>query len=325
VLALRAAVRERMPSACFFGLPAVAARSARLRAQLRRAGRVDGCVVLGAELRLPRSLPVVTYQDSTLVQARASYPWPYLGKITDRDAVRFANRQRAAYRAAVACCCTSRWAADSVVADYGIPPDRVHVVGIGRNHEVPAPPGRDWSTPRFLFVGLDWARKNGAMTVGAFAQVRRRHPDARLDVVGGHPPLDAPGVTGHGRLSLGDPGDRERLAELYREATCFVMPSLHEPSAISYAEAAGAGLPSIGTTNGGSATIIGPGGILVDPADPRRLAEAMLSVAEPEVAQRLGGLAAAHAAKLTWDRVAERLIRALALPGVDTDGLAEFM
>lgn len=324
-LAPRSAVRAGIPSAWFFGRPVAWARSASLRVQLRRAGRVDGCISFGTEFSLPRTLPTVTYQDSTLLQARRSYPWPYLGAMTDREAARFADRQRAAYRAATACCCSSHWVADGIVADYGIPREKVHVVGIGRNHEVPAPASRDWSAPRFLFVGMDWTRKNGPMTVEAFAEVRRRHPGARLDVVGGHPPLDAPGVAGHGVLSLSDHGDRERLADLYRRATCFVMPSRHEPSATAYAEAAAAGLASIGTTNGGSATIIGPGGVLVDPSDPRRLTEAMLRLAEPDVARRLGGLAAAHAAQLTWEKVAERLVCALALPGCPTDGLADFL
>ena len=127
------------------------------------------------------------------------------------------------------------------------------------------------------------------MMVDAFAEVRREHPAAELHVVGGHPPLDAPGVIGHGFLSLGDPGDAARLAELYRRATCFVMASLHEPAGIANAEAAAAGLPCIGTTNGGSATVIGPGGVLVDPADPRALTQAMLHLADPDVARRLGG------------------------------------
>ncbi len=325
VLAPRGALARRMPTAWFLGRPMVWTRSASLRSQLRRQERVDGCITLGTEFSLPRSLPTVSFQDSTIVQARRSYPWPYLGEMTDRELERFARRQRAFYQAATACCCSSHWAADSIVADYGITRDKVHVVGIGRNHDVPAPEERDWETPRFLFVGFDWTRKNGGMLVDAFAHVRREHPTAELHVVGGHPPLDAPGVTGHGRLSLGDPADSALLAQLYRRATCFVMVSLHEPSATAYAEAAAAGLPCIGTTNGGSATIIGPGGVLVDPHDPRGLTQAMLSLADPAAACRLGRLGAEHAENLTWEKVAERLIRALAIPGHDPAGLADFL
>ena len=93
---------------------------------------------------------------------------------------------------AVACCLTTRWAADSVVADYGIDRDKVHVVGVGRNHS-PAPAERDWNSPRFLFVGRDWEGKNGRGLLRAFARVKAQIPDAGLDIVGNHPPLDAEG------------------------------------------------------------------------------------------------------------------------------------
>ena len=103
------------------------------------------------------------------------------------------------------------------------------------------------------------------------------------------------------------------------------MPSLHEPAGIVYVEAGGAGIASIGTTNGGAATMIGPGGILVDPLDQEQIAAAMLELANPGTAQRLGELAYRHSALFTWRKVAERLIRALAPHGVDTGGLAEFL
>ncbi len=129
----------------------------------------------------------------------------------------------------------------------------------------------------------------------------------------------------HGRLSLVSPEDRERLAGLYRQATAFVMPSLHEPAGIVYVEAASAGVPSIGSTNGGAATMIGPGGVLVDPLDPDALIRAMLELADPDRARELGALASAHAELFTWRKVAERLLRAMRIADLDTGGLADFL
>jgi glycosyltransferase involved in cell wall biosynthesis len=185
--------------------------------------------------------------------------------------------------------------------------------------------GRDWSRPRFLFVGLDWERKNGPALLAAFAALRERVPDAHLDVVGGHPRLEADGVTGHGRLDLADPDDRARMRALYESATVFVMPSLHEPLGLSHIEAAAAGIPSIGTTNGGARTFIADGGRLVDPADRGALLSAMIELSDGALARRLGERALARAALFTWEKVAERLIRALAPPDVDLSGLAEFL
>ena len=175
---------------------------------------------------------------------------------------------------------------------------------------------RDWSVPHFLFVGRDWEQKNGPAVVRAFAEVRRRHPGARLDLVSEHGPVDAEGVVGHGPLQLGVPRDRAKLEELYETATCFVLPSSYEAVGIVFAEAAAAGLPSIGTTAGGAADVIGDGGVVVDPDDQSALVAAMLQLADGATAARIGAAALARAPFYTWDGVAARVLDAL---GLDRD------
>jgi glycosyltransferase involved in cell wall biosynthesis len=307
------------------GRPMVVAREYVIRRRLPAAASLDGVVQRGSEMRLPDGYRYVTLEDSTVLQALDSYPWAHLDGLSEAGAHAYADRQQRIYESAVACCCATHWVAESIVASYGIPAERVFTVGLGRNHETPAETARDWSTPRYLFVGVDWQRKNGAAVLSAFARIHERHPEARLDVVGGHPRIEQRGVVAHGLLSLADPADRERLAGLYGQATAFVMPSLHEPAGLVYAEAGGAGIASIGTTHGGASTMIGPGGILVDPRDEGQLVAAMERLADPATAARLGALAHRHSALLTWPKVAERLVRALAIPGLETGGLAEFL
>ena len=84
-----------------------------------------------------------------------------------------------------------------------------------------------------------------------------RRSGAHLDLVGSHPSVSVEGVRGHGWLSLADSEARAKLDHLFETATCFVMPSLCEPSAIAYVEAAAGGVPSIGSAIGGSAELIG--------------------------------------------------------------------
>jgi Glycosyl transferases group 1 len=321
---LRAAV-TRLHFAAQLGGPTVCARLLMLRRRMASAGPLDAMVLRGSEMQLPAGPPVATFDDSTVLQARESYPWPHLQGLSEGDFRRWAARQRSAYVGAVACCCATQWVAESIVGDYGIPRERVFTIGFGQNHETREPAPRDWSTPRYLFVGADWPRKNGDAVLAAFARVREQIPDARLDLVGGHPRIDQAGVHAHGPLSLVSQADRETLAGLYAEATAFVMPSLHEPAGIVYVEAGGSGVPSIGTSNGGAATMIGPGGLVVDPLDGEAIIAAMLQLANPETAQRLGALARSHSRLFTWRLVAERLVRALAPPGVDVSGLADFL
>jgi glycogen synthase len=312
-------------NSALMGRPTATLRWFAARRRLAQSGSLDGLVQRGCEVRLPAGVRFVTHQDSTLRQALRAYPWSHLRGLTERDIERYANRQRAIYRTAAACCAATHWVKESIVSDYGIDPARVHVVGLGANHVVDPPPSRDWSVPRFLFIGADWQRKNGAAVLKAFSRVRERHADAVLDVIGGHPPIDLPGVTGHRSLSMASEEDRLRISQLYMQSTAYVMPSLHEPSGTVYIEAANAGLPSIGGTDGGSATAIGPGGILVDPTDDDAITAAMLELCDPDTAARLGALAHEHAKAHTWRKVAERLVRALAIPDVDPSGLASFL
>lgn len=294
------------------------------RAALRRTGPVDAVAQLGTGYAVPGSRPIITYEDMTIRQAlECGYPeWRYMSM---RQRRRRLDLQHAAYEAASACCLTTGWAARSVIEDYGVPREKVHVVGVGRNHTVDPPADRDWQIPSFLLVGWEWERKNGPAVLRAFNRVRNEQPRARLDLVGRHAPVSAPGVTDHGILRLDRPGDRARLESLYRKATCFVMPSRCEPSALAYVEAMHAGLPCIGTTVGGAADLIGNGGCVVDPSDDDALCEAMLTYADPVRARRLGEVARARSILFTWPAVASRLLRALQLPTVDESRLAPFL
>jgi glycosyltransferase involved in cell wall biosynthesis len=290
------------------------------RARIRRAGTLDALVQIGTGYTLPPGPRVATFEDLTIKQAVAlGYPeWKALSARALRSRM---ARQTRAYERAFTCCTTTAWAARSIIEDYGIAPEKVHAVGVGRNHDPSPPESRQWDQPSFLFVGKDWEGKNGPGLLHAFNRLKQDFPEARLDVVGNHPRIDGDGVRGHGSLPLGEPGSRDRIAALYQSATCFVLPSHYEASAISYVEAAAAGLPSIGTANGGSADLIGDAGRIVDPHDPDELYLAMRELADPAVAERLGALALRRSSLFTWRAVAKRLLRALELPGEFEDFL----
>jgi len=74
----------------------------------------------------------------------------------------------------------------------------------------------------------------------------------------------------HGEVS------KERVAELMGEADLFVLPSLHENLPCVLIEAMASGLPSVATEVGGVPELIdAQAGVLVAPADPGALAEAI--------------------------------------------------
>jgi glycosyltransferase involved in cell wall biosynthesis len=289
------------------------------RARGRRV-KADACVQMGSDFGEPVSLPRVILQDMTVTQA---FSFPGLEGRLERAAP-WIRWERRCYRDAIACCVASRWTADSLLNDYGLEPAKVHVVGFGRNFD-PEPAPRDWSRPRFLFIGLDWERKNGPMLLRAFSRLRQELPAARLDLVGDVPRVDVPGVVVHGLIDRRSADGRVLMERLLQEATCFVMPSRYEPFGMVYVEAAAAGVPSIGTTVGGAADAIGDGGLLVDPTDDAALLDAMRRLSDPERTAAAGAAALERSQLFTWRRVAERVVRALGLPGTDLASLAPFL
>jgi glycosyltransferase involved in cell wall biosynthesis len=278
-------------------------RSRTLERRLRAAGPLDALVIPGGLAQPDTDVPLVPYVDMTPPLAdRCGYP---LWRALPDRALRARTRQQAELHGrAVVCCTLTRFAAEAVERDYRIVRDKVHAIGLGRNHE-PVSAERDWSRPRFLFVGREWDRKRGAAAVEGFRHVRKRCPEAILDVVSHHPPLNEEGVLEHG------PCDPAEVSALFARATCFVMPSAVEPAGIAYVEAGAAGTPSIGTTVGGAAELIGPGGRVVDPYDQEAITAAMVELSDPEVAQRLGVQARAHSERFTWRATAERLRQVL--------------
>jgi glycogen synthase len=283
--------------------------------RLRAAGPLDGVVMIGTSYSLSTKAPVVTFEDMTVAQALRQRDSVY-STLGPRAARRWQSRQRRTYERSHGCCVTSSWVAESLREDYGVPEAKVHVVGLGSNLEM-EPVARDWRTPRFLFVGVDWERKRGAAVLEGFAAVRERYPEARLDLVGGHPAVSAEGVTGHGFLPLGCEEGKQRYAELLCRATCLLMPSTFEPYGIAYLDAAAAGVPSVGTTVGGAPDAVGDCGRVVDPGDPQGLRQAMLELADPETACELGARARARSRTHTWRAVAERVLAALEEPPVE--------
>lgn len=298
------------------------ARSIAISSALRRTGPLDGIVAMGTDhYDLPRAMkmtsaPVATYDDGTFeLFLRYRDSELFCSGYPVEKVKQWARRQSAACQFANVACVSTEWAKRSVVKDFGVPEQKVRVVGMGHRPRSISATERRFESPRFLFVGVDWKRKNGAAVVAAFARVREYCSQARLDIVGEHPPLDQPGVTGHGLLPRDNGAAQEQLDQLFARATAFVLPSLFDPSPIAYLEAASAGLPVIATSCGGAPELLQDGAIAIDPYDHVGLVRAMLYLSNKDNAQSMGARAKVLAAQSSWQAVSRRIVEAL-LDGV---------
>ena len=134
--------------------------------------------------------------------------------------------------------------------------------GVDTHHFAPTSHERKHPNPSVLFVGTWRGRKRGAELASIFTEsVRSRIPDAELRMVTQDAPASLPdGVTVLGRL------DDDALADEYRRAWVFCLPSSYEGFGIPYAEAMAAGLPVVATPNLGARYVTDEGrfGILRD-------------------------------------------------------------
>lgn len=168
-----------------------------------------------------------------------------------------------------------------------------------------------WADPTVLFVGTWHGRKRGAELAALFArEVRPRVPGARLRMVAQDTPADLPeGVVALGRLT------DDELAEEYRKAWAFCLPSTYEGFGIPYAEAMAAGIPVVSTPNVGARFVTDEGrfGVLAELDElGARLVDVLADATERE---RLAEAARRRAVEFDLGRVAsdyERLYRSRA-------------
>lgn len=230
-------------------------------AAARRTRQVDPDIVVllassSAIGGVPDDRPLVYVSDATQRLIEDYYPrYTNLARSARRDAHRL---EQAAIERADLLLYASDWAAASAVADYGADPTKVHVVPFGANLEA-APDlddsdrGHGGDRCRLLLVGVDWKQKGVGIAVEALDRLRAAGIAAELTVCGCEPPVpvERPGLTVIRFLDKTIPAERERMAELYRWADFFLLPTRAECYGIVYGEAAAYGLPSIGTATGG--------------------------------------------------------------------------
>jgi len=111
----------------------------------------------------------------------------------------------------------------------------------------------------------------------------------------------------------------ERLAPLVRESRAVVMPALSDAAGLPALDAIAAGVPVVATAVGALPEVVGGAGILVEPRDPARLAEALRTAwADERVHGRLVEAARQRTtlAPRSWSDVASDTRRVYADVGV---------
>ena len=184
----------------------------------------------------------------------------------------------------------------------GVDPDRYRPPGAGERERLRDALGWD-GRPRVLFVGRRVARKGLAAALRAAAVADGAF---RLAVAG--PGLEVPSGAAHVDV-LGGVAPA-RLAELYRAADAFVLPSAGEGFPLSAQEAMASGLPVVLARDPAYEAALagaGPGARLVEPEPGALAAEITDLLADAEARAAAGEDAVSHArAAFSWPAAADR-------------------
>ena len=155
--------------------------------------------------------------------------------------------------------------------------------------------------PSVLFVGHRLRdRKRLYLLVEEFQRVIRPvNPLAELWIVSDDP-VDGPGVRHFSRL------DTAALADLYRKAWVFCLPSSYEGFGRPYAEAMASGTPVVATPNPGALEVLDHGRYgIITPAS--GLGTTLLELlGDPDRRVKLANAALVRAEDFRWDKVASQ-------------------
>jgi glycosyltransferase involved in cell wall biosynthesis len=232
----------------------------------------------------------------------------------------FRKSERAALAAAARVLVTSDATARIVIADYGVPAQRLSVVRPG-NDPVPSARGNADGVVMLLTIGSVVPVKGYDLLIAALATLsempwrltiagdRTRNPTAaaQLDA-----DIEAYGL--RDRVAVLGAVPPERITELFLATDLFVLASRFEGYGMALAEAIAHGLPVVSTMAGAIPETVPAGtGLLVPPDDVAALAQALRRlIGDPAERQRLATNARAAAAQLpTWQDSARLFAKAI--------------
>lgn len=189
-------------------------------------------------------------------------------------------------------------ALQQILREMGVPPQRLTYVANGVDTGLYTAPASDAPVssrpPRLLCVSRLAGDKDHLTLFRAFARVRERHPDVRLQLVGDGPEearlkdWAARNAAGAGMDFV--PG-RPDVREFYAGARLFVLSSVREGQPNVLLEAMSSGLPVCATAVGGIPRLVrdGESGLLCAAGDDAALARNILRLLDdPQLGDRLG-------------------------------------
>lgn len=189
----------------------------------------------------------------------------------------------------------------------GISPEKVDVVPLAYNPDIFYAPEKKLfaKQPYLLYIGGRLNHKNFISLLEAFAG-SSFEKDLVLKVAGHswnteeEKLLQKYGLKN--RVELEVKPSFERVAELYREATCFVYPSLYEGFGLPLLEAMASGCAIAASRTGSLPEVGGEAAVYFDPKDPADIRNKIETLLDKPANQKLVSLGLERVKEFSWER-----------------------
>lgn len=207
----------------------------------------------------------------------------------------------------------SEYAGNTYRQKYAVPVGKINIAPLGYKRPYIDVSGSENPYGTYiLFVSTLWPHKNVPFLLDTFSLLAERNPQLKLVIVGRDPTnmmpqlqkqADTLSITKQVEF-LGAVSD-EKLHELYFHTKLLVFPSLREGFGLTVLEAMSYGKPVVGSNCTSVPEVIGDGGIVLEPTNPKKWADAIKTVLHDETMySKLSSNASQRAKIYTWERSA---------------------
>ncbi|HZT38868.1 MAG TPA: glycosyltransferase family 1 protein [Bryobacteraceae bacterium] len=193
---------------------------------------------------------------------------------------------------------------EEVIARFRVHPDRTAAVPLAAPERFKSVAALPHGEPFFLYVGTIEPRKNIAVLIDAWRELRRRE---KVDLWlagrvrnGFEAPRYEPGLRMLGAV------EDEMLPQLYSRALAFVYPSAYEGFGLPVLEAMQCGAMVIASRDPAICEVAGGAAVQVDAGDAAGWAQAMRAALDEEARRRWRERSLERAAHFSWEQTARR-------------------